>query len=187
MKHKRSAVRRQYEKQNFDLFKPYLPWTFASNWWKNIKWFFRSFKLAAQRVKRGYSEYDVVNLDSYLTGLMACALDDFAERTCSIPQEYLDKYEGDEEKAFACWKEQLQSTSYMLFQSLEDLEDFNYNIPDFPPINLYVKDKNTTHLESLEKERKEYFKIMNDIYEARRECAQSALKWLRKYWWNLWI
>lgn len=186
MKHKRSAVRRQYEKQNFDLFKPYLPWTYASNWWKNIKWFFRSFKLAAQRIKRGYSEYDITDLDSYLTGLMACALDDFAKRTQGIPQEYLDKYNGDEEKAFARWKEQLQATSYMLFQSLECLEEFNYNVPEMPGKITFINGE-MKHINATKEEIDKWLEENRKITEARYECAQDALKWLKKHWWDLWI
>ena len=186
MKHKYSAVRRQYEKQNFDLFKPYLPWAYASNWWENIRWFFRSFKLAAQRIKRGYSDYDIVDLDSYLTGLIACALDDFANRTCSIPQEYLDKFNNDEDKAFECWKNQLKSVSYTLFQSLECLEEFNYNVPEMPG-KIVFEDGVMKHEDTTEEEIEKWRKNVESISKTRHECFRLAFKWLRKHWWNLWI
>lgn len=158
----KSAVRIEYEKHK-DLFVPYLNWKYPSCWWKNIRWFFRSFGLAFQRARKGYSSYDIVDLDSYFVGILACALEDFAEKNVGIPLEYVDAADGDSDKAFENWNNDIRHASQLLFKSLDSLEEFNYNIPadDFDAIN-----KNTSE---------------------RIKCRKEAFEWLNKHWENLWI
>ena len=158
----KSAVRIEFEKHK-DLFVPYLNWKYPSCWWKNIRWFFRSFGLAFQRARKGYSSYDIVDLDSYFVGMLACALEDFAEKNVGIPLEYVDAANGDSDKAFENWNNEIKHVSQLLFKSLDILKEFNYNIPgdDF-----------------------------NAIYEnisERIKCRKEAFEWLNEHWENLWI
>lgn len=158
----KSAVRIEYEKQK-DLFVPYLNWKYPSCWWRNIRWFFRSFKLAFERARKGYSSYDIVDLDSYFIGKLACALEDFAEKNVGIPLEYVDAADGDSDKAFDNWNNEIKHVSQLLFKSLDTLKEFNYNIPgdDFDAIN-----KNMVE---------------------RIKCRKEAFEWLNEHWENLWI
>lgn len=158
----KSAVRIEFEKHK-DLFVPYLNWKYPSCWWKNIRWFFRSFGLAFQRARKGYSSYDIVDLDSYFVGMLACALEDFAERNVGIPLEYVDAANGDSDKAFENWNNDIKHASQLLFKSLESLEEFNYNIP--------IDD----------------FKARNKNVLERIKCRKEAFEWLNEHWENLWI
>ena len=159
----KSAVRAEYEKHK-DLFVPYLSWKYPSCWWKNIRWFFRSFNLAAQRARRGYScTYDIMDLNDYFVGALACALEDFAEKNIGVPQEYVDAADGDSDKAFENWNNDIRHASQLLFKSLESLEEFNYNIP--------IDDFNAINKNALE----------------RIKCRKEAFEWLNEHWENLWI
>ena len=158
----KSAVRIEFEKHK-DLFVPYLNWKYPSCWWGNIRWFFRSFKLAFERARKGYSSYDIVDLDSYFVGMLACALEDFAEKNVGIPLEYVDAANGDDDKAFENWNNDIKHVSQLLFKSLESLEEFNYNIP--------ADDFNAINKNALE----------------RIKCRKEAFEWLNKHWENLWI
>ena len=57
-------------------------------WYKYISWFFRNIKYSVQRIRRGYSDHDLYDLNSYLATLLAESLSDFAQTTISIPTEY---------------------------------------------------------------------------------------------------
>lgn len=57
----------------------YCPWRYPSNWIKNIKSFLYNFKYAYQRIIRGYSDYDIWDLDSYFTNTISNAMEDFVE------------------------------------------------------------------------------------------------------------
>lgn len=45
----------------------YSPWKYPSNWFENIRQFFRNIKFAYQRVTRGYADPDIWDFDSYLS------------------------------------------------------------------------------------------------------------------------
>lgn len=180
-----SEVRKKFEK-SIRLFKPYASWNHLTNWWKNIKWFFRSFGLAAQRVRRGYScTYDVTGLNDYFVGCLACALDDFAKHNIGIPLDYLQKMDNNDELAFKEWNNDVKRISMLLFQSLESLEEFNYDVPDLPG-ELICKDGTIT-LMGTDEERAEWLKYMDEIREDRIKCRKEAFKWLNEHWEDLWI
>lgn len=55
---------------------------------KWLDWFFSSFKWAAQRVYRGYSDQDLVNMNNYYSNLLEQTLTSFANNACSVPLEW---------------------------------------------------------------------------------------------------
>ena len=60
---------------NNNVFKQYYcPWRYPSNWIKNIRLFFRRYKWAYQRAKRGYADCDIWNFDSYLEKIISKGL-----------------------------------------------------------------------------------------------------------------
>ena len=87
----------------------YLPW-YPSNWWSNIRYFFRTFKWAWQRATRGYSDRDTWNLDTYLVNLLITSLSQFRTETMGYPG-YM---ESEEE-----WYAILDKIILLLKQSLE--------------------------------------------------------------------
>lgn len=182
----KSAVRAEYEKHK-DLFVPYLSWKYPSCWWKNIRWFFRSFGLAFQRARRGYScTYDIMDLNDYFVGALACALEDFAEKNVGMPQEYVDAANGDDDKAFDNWNNDIRRASQLLFKSLESLEEFNYDIPEMPDIVVY-KDNKVEFVSGSEDKRQEWINKTREIALDRIKCRKEAFEWLNEHWENLWI
>ena len=85
----------------------YLPWRYPSNWLKNIRHFFKSWKWAYQRVVRGYADCDVWNLDLYYSSIITGTLRKLAGSTISYPPGLIKKIYGptDEEFAFQAWKD----------------------------------------------------------------------------------
>ena len=61
------------------------PWKYPSNWIRNARMFFRQFKWAYQRITRGYCDVDWWDFDTYLTRLMADAIEHLADNTISYP------------------------------------------------------------------------------------------------------
>lgn len=181
----KSAVRIEFEKHR-DLFRPYLSWKYPSCWWKNIRWFFRSFKITFERACKGYSSYDIMNLDDYFVGMLACALEDFAEKNIGMPQEYVDAANGDSDKAFENWNSDIKRASQLLFQSLESLEDFNYDVPECPEV-LTFKNEKVEFIGGTEEERQNWLTETNNIARDRIECRKKAFEWLNEYWEHLWI
>ena len=181
-----SEVRKKFEK-SIRPFRPYAPWNHLTNWWKNIRWFFRSFGLAIQRARKGYScTYDIMDLNDYFVGCLACALDDFAEHNNGIPLYYLQKNDNNDERAFKEWNDEVKRFSMLLFQSLESLEEFNYNIPDFPG-DVVFKENGEVLIIGDKKEREEWQNHMEDVAEDRLKCRKEAFKWLNEHWEDLWI
>lgn len=173
----KSKVRQEFERVKCDkLFKPYLPWTSPQNWWKNIRWFFYSFKLAAQRIKYGYSENDLWDFGSYIIGVMASGLEEFSEKTYSYPySQYYSKADGNGDLDLKAWQEDLRRASCNLFQSMEELEEFNYQMSKIP--------KGTTN----GKEWQAYFKEREKITKDRYECLSKAMEWLKEHLLEIWI
>ena len=100
MRNTKSMIWKEYDKESsHKLFKAYKPWSFRypSNWLDNIKWFFKSFKFAAQRVKRGYSDYDLWDIGDYITGMSAQALEEFSKIKSGYPCSYM-KYNKTENR-----------------------------------------------------------------------------------------
>jgi hypothetical protein len=71
-------------------------------WYRYVPWFFRRLKLSCQRARRGFSDYDVQDLDSYLTILISESLARFADTTSSCPLAAAN---------FESWRNMLQNTS----------------------------------------------------------------------------
>jgi len=179
----KSVVRAEYEKHK-DLFAPYLNWKYPSCWWGNIRWFFRSFKLAFERARKGYScNYDIMDFNDYFVGVMACALEDFADKNIGVPQDYIDAADGDDEKAFENWNNDIRRVSQLLFKSLESLEEFNYEIPKMSDIVVYKDNK----VEFVSGPEDKWINKTREIAFDRIKCRKEAFEWLNEHWENLWI
>ena len=66
----------------------YSPWRYPSNWWSNIKQFFRHFKWAWQRVTKGYCDFDCFALDDYYLKLIPSTLRTLSEDTHGYPEKF---------------------------------------------------------------------------------------------------
>lgn len=65
---------------NLNLF----PWR-PVNWGKNIGMILRGFKMAYQRITKGYCDWDLYNLDDYYAKFLSETLKEFAINTHSYP------------------------------------------------------------------------------------------------------
>ena len=63
----------------------YSPWRYLSNWIRNIRLFFRRYKWAYQRAKRGYADCDIWDMDSWLLTLFHDSLNHLADNHCGWP------------------------------------------------------------------------------------------------------
>lgn len=185
----KTAMYKEIEKsESFKLFMPYRPWTSLSNWWANIKWFLRSFKLAAQRVKRGYCDVDLMDFGDYMIRMAALGLEDFANKTWSYPGPgYGGVDEDDDERAFKIWKAEISRASMNLFQSMEELEEFNYKVPEAPECDLHIIDnKIVDKVVNNEDEWRAYFKEREKISEDRYKHLNDAMDWLKEHILEIW-
>ena len=78
---------------------PYSPWRYPSNWWRNIKQFFRHFKWAWQRTTKGFCDYDCFDLDHYYLVLLPVTLRHLAKYTHGYPDKYTN---------FENWQKQIE-------------------------------------------------------------------------------
>jgi len=53
-----------------------------------VRRFFWNLKYAWQRIKRGYSDYDLLDFDTYLERVLSQGLKDFAKRSTGFPNGY---------------------------------------------------------------------------------------------------
>ena len=94
------------------------PWRYPPNWIKNIKNFFRCIKWSYQRIVRGYSDYDVWDLDVYYTNIMVNSLRQLAKKHHGIPYEFEDSIDNDPDD----WTIYLNKIADLL-ETAEQLED----------------------------------------------------------------
>ena len=90
------------------------PWKYPSNWIKNSRLFFRQFKWAYQRVTRGFCDFDVWDLDTYLSQLLSQSIEHLAKTSHSYP--------GTEEfPTYESWEAYLMEIVNKLKYSLNEL------------------------------------------------------------------
>lgn len=165
---------------NRRLFLPSKNWYNPYTWYDNIHWFFLSFRYAAQRIKRGYSDYDLYDFGTYMTALAARALEDFREKTQGNPT-FLTEEE---------WKRMLQVAYGNLYLSLEELTELNYNLPQFPGKLKFVDNGDHTfkiEYEGMtEEEVVEWMKKLDEIEAEQDKCGEEGWNWFAKYYQHLW-
>lgn len=95
----------------------YYPWTYPSNWWKNVRTFFRNIRFGWQRATKGFCDRDVWNLDGYYMDLFHVTLRHLAEHHYGFPG--VEPFETDEK-----WTEFLYDLSFKFYQANEENEFF---------------------------------------------------------------
>lgn len=177
----RTAMYRELEKsKSYKLFAPYKPIRYISNWPDNIRWFFRSFKLAAQRIKRGYSDYDLCDFGDYMTRMAARGLEDFRIRSNGYPGTLTEEE----------WDEMLDKASANFFLSIDELAGFNYNKPQMPgSIDVVKHDDGSlelVHTGSTEEEFKKWYDTINAIDKDAIERGREGWEWFSQWYPRIW-
>lgn len=164
----------------YKLFKPFKPMRYPRNWWDNLRWFFRSFKLAAQRIKRGYSDYDLCDFGDYMTRMAACGLEDFRNKTDGYPGTLTPEE----------WNHMLENASANLFLSIDELTDFNYCKPEMPGELKIVEKENgeltMSHIGATDEEIKVWMETINAIDKDAVERGREGWEWFSKWYQHIW-
>ena len=95
----------------------YCPWRYPSNWWNNIRLFFRRYKWAYQRASRGYADSDVWDLDAFYLNLFHDTLNHLAEHHHGYPGT--EEFPTDEK-----WTAYLKEMAQLFYQANENNEAF---------------------------------------------------------------
>lgn len=163
---------------------PGYSWKYPSCWVKNIKFEIKKFKFAWQRITKGYSDWDLWDLDIFYQYLFNHSINEFADKTWGWP--------GTKEfPEFEDWQKYLKDMASLFKESIEGeesikneywdeyykkiLDDPNY----FKNIN---KEKNSKEKALQEK----YFAREEDIYQYREDCLNKALDMLKHIFGHLW-
>jgi hypothetical protein len=93
----------------------YSPWRYPSNWIGNIRLFFRRYKWAYQRAKRGYADCDIWDMDSWLLTLFHDSLNHLADNHCGWPGN--EDFPEDED-----WTKYLKEMAQLFYQAQESNE-----------------------------------------------------------------
>lgn len=167
----------------------YLPW-YPSNWWSNIKYFFRSFRRAWQRATKGYSVGDLWDLDFYYSNLMIASLSEFRANVIGFPA-YMESIDE--------WYAILDKIIFLLKQANEEepLEEKN-ELAEWYEEHLktrtlsFVEVKNGVrkYVDNDDEETKakvmQYYKREEELYEIRKQKRKEAFELLAEYFGNLW-
>lgn len=167
----------------------YLPW-YPSNWWSNIKYFFRSFRRAWQRVIRGYSDSDLWNLDIYLSNLMITSLTQFRTETLGYPG-----YMNSEEEWYAI----LDKIIFLLKQASEEepLEEKNdlaewyeeyleTRTLSFTEVKNGIRQYVNNDDEETKTKVKQYYNREVELHNIRKQKRKEAFELMAEYFGNLW-
>ena len=169
----------------------YNPYTF---WRSPIKWtkcFFHSFSIARDRIVRGWSPYDVWDLNTYVNQILGQGLDYLADNHNGYPG--VKPFETSEK-----WSEWLHAQAKAFNDLNRDNDEEN---PYAPRYLKYLEEahfesrpsKNHPGLYELEmrnscpKDLEEKYRAMDEVIEKRKATnLRLAMKELSEYWGSLW-
>ena len=157
------------------------PWRYPSNWIRNIRMFFRSFKWGYQRVTRGYADYDWWNWDMWMTELMAQSLKTMANKTIGYPG-------NDEFPTYESWIEYLNKIVNLLQYSLSELPN------EYEEAWLKILETKKTFEEKFNGKRtpeeeeiiNKYLDIEVNNDKSKYEAQLEAINMIKHVWGHLW-
>lgn len=158
-------------------------WKYPACWVKNIKFTFRKFKFAWQRITKGFSDWDVYDLDDFYTRIFVDSLKSYVENNNGWPQ-------SNEFPEFEDYQNYIKQIIYHFEQSIEGHEDIcNEYRADFEKY-LDKKDFFKTINDPKTPEEEEicakYYKRDLEIAKYREENLNMALDMLKHIFSSLW-
>ena len=154
----------------------YAPMRYPSNWIANIKMFFKTWRWAYQRAKRGYADIDVWNFDDYLTQVMENGIKQLANQSYSFP--------GDDEFPTAeSWTNYLNKIVNLLHSSREDTRTYT---------NIYEEDYDKwieTHGWNCDEDnpwRKAFWNRERELAALRQRDFDEAWEMIHHVFYHLW-
>lgn len=167
----------------------YMPW-YPRNWWNNIRHFFYTIKWGWQRATKGYSDYDIFDLDIYYSRLMIASLSQFRAETGGYPG-YMDSIEE--------WYAILDKIIFLLKQANEDepleekneLAEWYEEYLDTKSFAMTVVDKVGGITQRQDDEEtgakiKQYYKREGELYNIRTQKRKEAFDLMAEYFGHLW-
>ena len=161
-------------------------WKYPSNWFRNIKQFFRNIKYAWQRATRGFCDQDWWNLDIYYTTLFVKSLRHLATHNMGHP------YDMDEDK----WNAWLRETADEFYKSLEETNSFENPYAEeaealfdkwtWDPTDDGMYRLNQHYTDDENELNNAYLEVERLNAQKRLWCAQRGLQRLSDRWTNLW-
>lgn len=180
---------------------------------KTIKNFWYSLKLSHERATKGYSSYDLWDIDYWFLTVMPDMLSDFNKNLTSVPQSLIDEVKKenfnitDEEisdLAFKRWKSIIDTISF-LFDEIVHSEKFKsekkhnkrwldfalkYGALDYMPTEGDAFNPYTMPTKGQLPEFKNAFRIYTDSIgneeDYREECKNEAFLLFSKWFFHLW-
>ena len=154
----------------------YMPWC-LSNWWYNIKHFFKTVKWAWQRAVRGYSDPDTWELGDHFLSTLINALSQFKDETNGYPCDM----------SFEEWQNILTKIILLLKQSHGDepLEEKN-ELAEWYAEYLKNVDLSAEPSEESWSKRKQYYEREAELHKIKEQKRKEAFALLAEYFDHLW-
>ena len=140
------------------------------NIFRKIQLFFKRLKWAWQRATKGYSDWDLWDLDCYYNTLFIMSLREFAKRTQGYPDTV-----GDYDK----WCEIINHMADCFENSQEDTEQIDAVLEEM----MIQAVPDTPEAQAI---RERYREACREENERRIQANDEAFELMKKYNWHLW-
>ena len=151
-------------------------WKRPSNWWDNIKDFFRGFKYTYQRATKGYCDYDLFSISDWFLEMFPNMLKEFSDGTHSYPW---DMEENEWRKYLVEMREHfLNACKEYEDSSPEARKEYDELYKDFP-LELY-------NTKEREEKVKKYYKKVKEYDDYKQEELKKGMDMFQKRFWDLW-
>lgn len=151
-------------------------WKRPSNWWDNIKDFFRGFKYAHQRAVKGYCDYDLFSICDWFLEVFPNMLKEFSEGTHSYPYDMEEKEWG--KYLVEMGEHFLNACKEYEDSSPEARKEYDELYKDFP-LELY-------NTKEREEKVKKYYKKVKEYDDYKQEELKKGMDMFQKRFWDLW-
>ena len=150
-------------------------WKRPSNWWDNIKDFFRGFKYTYQRATKGYCDYDLFSISDWFLEMFPNMLKEFSDGTYSYPWDMEEKE----------WGKYLVEMREHFLNACKDYEDSS---PEAKKEHdeLYKDFSFEFNAEERKEKIKEYYKKVKEYDKYKQEELKKGMDMFQKRFWDLW-
>lgn len=151
---------------------------YTKNFIKNIKIFKRGIKFAYQRITRGYSDYDVYDLDFYISNLLSEMLNHLADTTNGYPCGVDEEIENGYEK----WQEELRQAA----KYIKDATEIDYTDELLRRYELYEEAKKNGCDELAQGHLAKWHELGTKEQNEKQEALNNFCEWLKLRFFDLW-
>ena len=150
-------------------------WKRPSNWWDNIKDFFRGFKYTYQRATKGYCDYDLFSISDWFLEMFPNMLKEFSDGTYSYPYDMEEKE----------WGKYLVEMREHFLNAYKDYEDSSPEARKEYD-ELYKDFSFEFNSEERKEKVKEYYKKVKEYDDYKQEELKKGMDMFQKRFWDFW-